>query len=242
MRSLPNLAKIACIHLIYHNRLLCSIYRQAFIKLSLALVFIMPGASKKGVSSSSLVSLRAKRSNLSPRLFYSLESAARLCYHWHIADMEVNVLLDEDFTGCPDRAWLQNVVERVITAQGVGPGVELGLFITGQERVQQLNRSYRQKDEPTDVLAFTMNPPVSSNESPPFVMPPDGLLHLGEVIIAYPQAVIQAEEHQHSLKKELAILIIHGVLHLLGYDHEEPEPERQMRAREKEILSQIEID
>jgi probable rRNA maturation factor len=64
--------------------------------------------------------------------------------------------------------------------------------------------------------------------------------HLGEVIISYPQAVIQAEEHHHSAKKELVILIIHGVLHLLGYDHAEPDQERQMSAREAEILGQIE--
>jgi len=74
----------------------------------------------------------------------------------------------------------------------------------------------------------------------PFVAPPDGVKHLGEVIISYPQAVIQAEEHQHPIKREIAILIIHGVLHLLGYDHDKPEPERDMRARETEILSYIE--
>ena len=73
-----------------------------------------------------------------------------------------------------------------------------------------------------------------------FPQPPDGVRHLGEVIISYPQAVIQAEEHQHSVKRELAILIIHGVLHLLGYDHETPELEQQMIAREREILSYIE--
>jgi probable rRNA maturation factor len=62
---------------------------------------------------------------------------------------------------------------------------------------------------------------------------------MGEVIISYPQAVIQAEEHRHPVEKELAILIIHGILHLLGYDHEEPEPERLMRAREEEILNNL---
>jgi probable rRNA maturation factor len=124
--------------------------------------------------------------------------------------------------------------------------VELGLVITNQERVQQLNRSYLGKDEPTDVLAFSMLPePLATGESEafsPFVQPPDGVLHLGEVIISYPQAVIQAEEHQHSIKKEIAILIIHGVLHLMGYEHDklELEREREMRAREAEILSHIE--
>ena len=76
---------------------------------------------------------------------------------------------------------------------------------------------------------------------PPFVAPPDGVTHLGEVIISCPQAVIQAEEHQHSVKREIAILIVHGVLHLLGYDHDKPELERQMGAREQEILSSIEV-
>ena len=152
--------------------------------------------------------------------------------------MEINVLVDEGFEGCPEASWLRSVVEQVLIAQGVSSDVELGLVITSQERVQQLNKSYRGKDEPTDVLAFYM----TSAAGETFVAPPDGLLHLGEVIISYPQAVIQAKEHQHSIKKELTILIIHGVLHLLGYDHEEPELERRMRGREADILSQIGAD
>ena len=150
--------------------------------------------------------------------------------------MEINVLIDGDFEGCPEASWLRRVAEQVLTAQGADSDVELGLVITSQERVRQLNKSYRGKDEPTDVLAFYM----ISAAGEIFVAPPDGVRHLGEVIISCPQAVIQAEEHQHSIKKELTILIIHGVLHLLGYDHEEPEQERQMRERETEILSYIE--
>ena len=150
--------------------------------------------------------------------------------------MEINVLVDEGFEGCPEASWLRSVAEQVLTVQGADSDVELGLVITSQERVRQLNKSYRGKDEPTDVLAFYM----TSAAGETFVAPPDGMRHLGEVIISYPQAVIQAKEHQHSIKKELAILIIHGVLHLLGYDHEEPEQERQMRERETETLSYIE--
>jgi len=145
--------------------------------------------------------------------------------------MEINVLVDEGFERCPEAGWLRSVAEQVLTVQGAGSDVELGLVITSQERVQQLNKSYRGKDEPTDVLAFYMT-------SADFIEPPDGVRHLGEVIISYPQAVIQAEEHHHSIKKELTILIIHGVLHLLGYDHEESEQARQMRGREADILSQ----
>ena len=66
------------------------------------------------------------------------------------------------------------------------------------------------------------------------------MLHLGEVIVSYPQAIAQAEEQGHSIKREVTILIIHGVLHLLGYGDETTELKRQMRAREKEILGYIE--
>lgn len=158
--------------------------------------------------------------------------------------MEINVLIEEGLEEYLGVSWLQSVVEQVLIAQDAGSGLELGLVITNQERVQQLNRSYLGKDEPTDVLAFSMLPePLATGESEassPFVQPPDGVLHLGEVIVSYPQAVIQAEEHQHSVKREIAILIIHGVLHLLGYEHDKPELERQMKTREKEILNCIE--
>jgi len=153
--------------------------------------------------------------------------------------MEINVLIDEDLAGCPEAGWLRTVAEQVLVAQNAGSNVELGLVITTQERVQQLNLSYLGRDEPTDVLAFSAIEEAGADFLP-FVTPPDGVLHLGEVIISYPQAVMQAEGHRHSIKKELAILIIHGILHLLGYEHDKPELKRLMSAREKEILSHIE--
>jgi len=158
--------------------------------------------------------------------------------------MEINVLIDEGLEGDLEVSWLQKIAEQVLLAQEAGSDVELSLVITSQERVRQLNRDYLGRDRPTDVLAFSMLPelPVEGEletDFPLFITPPDGVLHLGEVIISYPQAVMQADEHHHPVKKEIAILIIHGVLHLLGYDHEDPEPERQMRAREAEILSGI---
>jgi len=152
--------------------------------------------------------------------------------------MEINVLIEPGLEGYPELSWLRSVAERVLVAQEVSSSAELGLVIASQERVQELNRSYLGRDEPTDVLAFSMLP--AGGDLPPFVLPPDGVLHLGEVIIAYPQAVIQAEEHRHSVKREVAILIIHGVLHLLGYRDDKPELKRLMSAREKEILSYIE--
>lgn len=151
--------------------------------------------------------------------------------------MEINILVDEGVAGCPAPSWLENIARQVLEAQGAGAEAEIGLLIATQERIRELNRDYLGRDEPTDVLAFSAREEVADL---PFIHPPDGLLHLGEVIIAYPQAVIQAAEHRHPVKKELAILIIHGLLHLLGYEHDKPDLERRMRAREKELLSYIE--
>lgn len=154
--------------------------------------------------------------------------------------MEISVLVDADLEGCPEAAWLENVVEKVLIAQSVDSRAEISLVLVGQERIRQLNLSYLGQDEPTDVLSFSMLAEPSEGEIAPFVTPPDGIQHLGEVIISYPQAVVQAAEHQHAVPREIAILIIHGVLHILGYDHDKSELEPQMRAREAEILSHIE--
>ncbi len=152
--------------------------------------------------------------------------------------MEINVLIDEELEGKLEVGWLQGIAEQVLTALGVEANAELGLFIATEERVRGLNRDYLGRDEPTDVLAFSAKEEAGGS-LPPFVQPPDGVLHLGEVIISYPQAVRQAEEYKHSLKKEVLVLIIHGVLHLLGYEHDTPELELKMKAREEEVMGHI---
>lgn len=154
--------------------------------------------------------------------------------------MEINVLIDDGLETHMDVGWLQRIGEQVLTLQHADPKAELGLVITSQERVQELNRKYLGRDAPTDVLAFPMLPAEEGSAS--FVPPPDGIPHLGEVIISYPQAVTQAEEEGHSTDKEVAILAIHGVLHLLGYGDETPELKKQMQAREQKILGSLGID
>ena len=155
--------------------------------------------------------------------------------------MEISIIIDGEFEGCPEPDWFQRITEQVLIAQGISPDAELGIMITGQEKIQELNRTYRGEDRPTDVLAFYMTTAGEElkDDSDRFVVPPDGMLHLGEVMVSYPQAVLQAKEQKHSVKKELAILIIHGVLHLLGYDHEKLEQRREMAARERDILNKI---
>jgi len=158
--------------------------------------------------------------------------------------MEINLTIEGEFAGCPDAGWFQRIAEQVLEAQGAGSNAELGIFITGQKKVQELNRAYRGEDHPTDVLSFYMTAPAEEggDESERFVMAPDGITHLGEVVISYPQAEIQAREHRHSVSKELAVLTIHGVLHLLGYDHEDEQQRQEMVAREQAILNAVSID
>jgi len=148
---------------------------------------------------------------------------------------EIEISAEEKFRGAVDGVWVKKIVRQVLKAEGVVPPYEVGLVFTDSEAVKQLNRDYRGMDETTDdVLAFYMLPRKEVDDS--FALPPDGVTRLGEVIISYPQAIEQAREQGHSTEKELALLIIHGVLHLLGYDHEEPEEEAKMRTREKELL------
>ena len=147
---------------------------------------------------------------------------------------EIEILVEKEFQGFVDEGWARRIAQTVLKAERVAPPYELSLVFTDSETVKQLNRDYRGVDEPTDVLAFYMLPQKGIDDS--FALPPDGVTRLGEVIISYPQAVTQAKEQGHSPEKEMALLIVHGILHLLGYDHEELEEEAEMREKERELL------
>jgi probable rRNA maturation factor len=147
---------------------------------------------------------------------------------------EVGISIEKEFRGMVDEEWVKRIAQTVLKDERVVSPYEISLVFTDSETVKQLNRDYRGIDEPTDVLAFYILPQNEVDDS--FALPPDGVTRLGEVIISYPQAVEQAREQGHSPERELALLIIHGILHLLGYDHEEPGEEAKMRSREKELL------
>jgi len=148
---------------------------------------------------------------------------------------EIGIHIEEKFKDRVDEEWVRKIAQQVLKAESVAPPYEVSIVFTDSDTVQRLNRDYRGVDAPTDVIAFHM---LSQKEtSPPFVLPPDGVTRLGEVIISYPEAMEQAKEQGHSVEQELALLIIHGILHLLGYDHEKPEEEAKMRAKEKELLA-----
>jgi len=150
---------------------------------------------------------------------------------------EIQITVEEEFHGLVDEDWVGRIAQQALRAEGVASPYEVSLVFADAETVQRLNRDYRGVDEATDVLAFSMLPQKEGDSS--FVLPPDGITHVGEVIVCYPWAVEQAKEEGHSVDKEVALLIIHGILHLLGYDHEKTEEEAKMRAREKELLEEI---
>jgi probable rRNA maturation factor len=114
---------------------------------------------------------------------------------------------------------------------------EASLVITDNEGIRGLNRDYLGKDVPTDVLSFPVQEKVGPDASGQFVEAPEGEGYLGDVVVSYPRAVAQAEEQGHSVAEELALLIVHGMLHLLGYDHAIPEERAVMWARQEEILA-----
>lgn len=111
---------------------------------------------------------------------------------------------------------------------------DLSVTFVGDQRMRRLNRRYRRKDKPTDVLAFAIRDaclPVRTRI---------GSAPLGDVVIAVPTAIRQARAAKRSLREEMAVLLIHGILHLCGYDHERGEREaRRMHKRERTLLEQF---
>ncbi|MEC7984047.1 MAG: rRNA maturation RNase YbeY [Myxococcota bacterium] len=110
-------------------------------------------------------------------------------------------------------------------------GVELSILICNDDFIHVLNRDYRGKDKPTDVLSFSQR--EGGFEEDPM---------LGDVIISLETSSAQAVEHQKALKDELSLLLVHGILHLLGYDHEVEEEAEEMEAKEREILSVLHVE
>jgi probable rRNA maturation factor len=152
--------------------------------------------------------------------------------------LEINVQIKRGYGKSVSKKWLQLLAQAALAAEKVAPPVELGIVVTDDSTVRRLNRFYRGKDKTTDVLSFALTEDAADTD---FITPSDGVSRLGEVIISYPRAVAQAEEHGHSIEREIAWLLIHGILHLLGYDHQDDATEARMRQREEAILKEIDL-
>lgn len=147
--------------------------------------------------------------------------------------------------------WLTCIANAALdVALDTTEAAQVSLLITGDDTLRSLNAQFRGLDEVTDVLSFSAEHPGhwEGDAEPPedtggfdFVMPPGELSPLGEVIVSYPQAQRQAEQGGVPLEHELALLIVHGVLHLTGHDHLEPEESALMQSKERTALSALNI-
>ncbi len=138
----------------------------------------------------------------------------------------------EDFPKALEQA-IETIVLDSLRYEGFDENCEVSISIVDNAEIQQINKQFRNIDRPTDVLSFPMltfaeNEIIERNEN--------GEIVLGDIIISLEKAKEQAEEYGHSLKREIAFLTAHSMLHLLGYDHIEPEEEKEMFAKQKEIL------
>jgi probable rRNA maturation factor len=144
----------------------------------------------------------------------------------HLIELEQRAAIG---AGALDVRALKSLAARALDLESAPPS-ELSIMLTDDVAIRALNRDYRGVDAPTDVLSF----PQGEGEA--FARPDGALPHAGDVIISLETAGRQADEFGIALKDEVAHLLVHGVLHLLGHDHRDARDAAVMRAREDAIL------
>jgi probable rRNA maturation factor len=142
----------------------------------------------------------------------------------------VDVQVAPAFAGATSEDRLRLVAEAVLRHEGSRGQVTV--VVTDDVGIQELNRDFLGTDAPTDVLSFG-----AQEAAGPFVVAPEAGNYLGDVIVSYPRAVAQAAEQDHPAGQELDLLVVHGLLHLLGYDHATEAEQAVMWARQAEILN-----
>lgn len=140
-------------------------------------------------------------------------------------------------------ALIRKVIRTALAAEGMALPCEVDVLLTDDGNIHRINLDMRGVDRPTDVLSFPefdLRPgqlPTAEDADPG-----TGLVPLGDMVISMERVAAQAKEYGHSNRRELAYLVTHSVLHLLGYDHlDEGEMKAQMRAREEAILAELGI-
>lgn len=119
--------------------------------------------------------------------------------------------------------------------EGLNDPVEVSVSFVDNSTIRELNKHYRGINTPTDVLSF----PQEADDD--FFLPPGFPRVLGDIVISLEQAAKQAEEYGHNLQREVVYLAVHGLLHLLGYDHETAEEKKIMRHKEEQVLTELDL-
>ena len=129
---------------------------------------------------------------------------------------------------------IEKVISEALRYEGVNDNTEVSVTIVDNEESRKINNKFRNIDRATDVLSFPLID--FDNES----LPDDGSkIYLGDIIISIERAKEQAKEYGHSIDREIGFLTAHSMLHLLGYDHMVPEEEKEMFAKQEEILNNL---
>ncbi|MCR5451921.1 MAG: rRNA maturation RNase YbeY [Lachnospiraceae bacterium] len=140
----------------------------------------------------------------------------------------------------------EEVIFAALTYEGFNKPAQVSLTIVDDERIREINNEFRGIDKPTDVLSFPMieyEHPGDFSSIDDFSLDPDtNEVILGDIIISYDHVCDQAKEYGHSKKREFAFLIVHSMLHLMGYDHMEENMRLEMEAHQKSILDQTGIN
>jgi probable rRNA maturation factor len=144
----------------------------------------------------------------------------------------IEIAIDEPFAETVDEEGLRALLGRALESEGAGDA-EVTLLFTGDDTVRELNARYRGQDETTDVLSFGLAETAGAG----FRLPPGIPRQLGEIVISHEQAERQARAFNNPLPRELELLVVHGLLHLLGYDHEKPDDRLRMAERERTLLA-----
>lgn len=131
---------------------------------------------------------------------------------------------------------LNKLLQYAAEKEEVDASAELSVTFVTNERIQEINRDYRGKDSPTDVISFALE---EEGEGEPAFIHDEGPRILGDIIISVDKAKEQAEDYGHTLEREMGFLSVHGLLHLLGYDHMTEEDEKIMFTRQEEILNEF---
>ena len=145
----------------------------------------------------------------------------------------IEVQVERDFAGSVAADQLIHIVQAVLEQSNQPHESAVTLVIVDDEHIRELNRAFRGVDRATDVLAF------GGGGDSGFVTPEELSPYLGDVIVSFPTAAAQAFARGHSVEEELALLVVHGCLHLLGYDDATEEGCQQMWARQEEILQSL---
>ncbi|MEX0621452.1 MAG: rRNA maturation RNase YbeY [Candidatus Woykebacteria bacterium] len=137
------------------------------------------------------------------------------------------------------KSLLVHSAEAALTAANVKGKIEVFVSVIGDRKMRGLNKEYRGIDAPTDVLAFPDS--LGEGKVKEFVSPPSKYLNLGDVIISYPQLINRAAKEELMVDDMAQLLVIHGVFHLLGYDHEKSEEAASMEALEDKALASVKV-